>query len=644
MKFVMIRVHEEAYIKNNSKLTKLKFIPLPLGSIHTDGWLLNQLHIQANGLSGHLDEFWPDISESGWIGGKAEGWERGPYWLDGIIPLAFLLDDDKLKRKVTKWVDYILNHQHKDGWLGPVKNNKGIEYDPWPVFLVLKAMIQYQEVTKDKRIIPAMDKFFRKLNILLEDKTFWNGKISMLEWGRHRCAELILSIYWLYEQTNEKWLLSLSNKVHAKGYDWSKNFNKFKYKNKTKKESFNMITHVVNNAMAIKYPGVWYRQSHAKKDKNSVYKILETLDTYHGQITGVFTGDEHLAGKNPSQGTELCSVVEYMFSLEILASILGDVSLLDRLERIAFNALPATFSPDMWAHQYDQQVNQVICKVAEDRIYTTNGPDSNIYGLEPHYGCCTANMHQGWPKYASHLWMKTQDSGLAVVAYAPSKVVTKIKNNPVKVDLKTDYPFDETLHFKITVKQPVKFPLYLRIPAWTKKATIKVNKENSISVASGKFYCIDRKWSKTTSITLHLPMEFKTQRRYNNSISVERGPLIYSLKIGENWKLIKGKLPHGDWEVHPTTPWNYALNINIDDMEKSMQLEKKSIGDCPFSPKGAPVAIKILGSRIPEWTLEHNAAGSIPKSPANSSKPLEELMLIPYGCTNLRVTEFPTLE
>src|SRR5947199_9819493 len=113
-----------------------------------------------------------------------------------------------------------------------------------------------------------------------------------------------------------------------------------------------------------------------------------------------------------------------MFSLEHLLGIVGDAAFGDRLEHIAYNALPATFKPDMWAHQYDQQVNQVICAVSEDPIYTTNGPEANIFGLEPNFGCCTANMHQGWPKFAAHLWMCTLDHGLAAISYAPCIVTT----------------------------------------------------------------------------------------------------------------------------------------------------------------------------------------------------------------------------
>jgi len=124
----------------------------------------------------------------------------------------------------------------------------------------------------------------------------------------------------------------------------------------------------------------------------------------------VFTGDECLAGTRPTHGTELCAVVELAFSLETLIWTLGDPVFADQLERVIFNALPATFTADMWAHQYDQQVNQVMCSAREDRIWNTNGPESNLFGLEPNYGCCTANFSQGWPKFAHHLWMRSGDT------------------------------------------------------------------------------------------------------------------------------------------------------------------------------------------------------------------------------------------
>ncbi len=612
--------------------------PLPLGEIRPSGWLLAQLRIQAAGLSGHLDEFWPDVAKSGWIGGKAEGWERGPYWLDGVVPLAFLLDDETLKVKVRRWVDYILEHQHSDGWLGPVRDaHYGYEYDPWPAYVTLKALTQYYEAVRDRRVIAAMQRFLRRLDKVLDQQ-------PLKSWGHFRWADLVVSIHWLYEQTHERWLLDLAAKVRAQGFDWHAHFENFPYKEKTRPGEYNLANHVVNNAMAIKEPGVWSRQSDTAAGRRGAFTIMEMLDTYHGQATGVFTGDEHLASRSPSQGTELCAVVEYMYSLETLIAILGDARLGDRLERIAFNALPATFKPDMWAHQYDQQVNQVVCRVVEDRIWTNNDVDSNIFGLDPNFGCCTANMHQGWPKFATHLWMRSPDGGLAAVAYAPSTVRTELQGQPVAIELQTDYPFGDRLRFTVHVPEPARFPILLRIPEWAADAEVGTPGGTVEKVQAGSFHRIEQTWTDGTAITLRLPMKPQITRGYHDSAIVSRGPLVYALRIGEEWKLIKGEPPHGDWEVYPTTPWNYALDLDPAAPESSIRFDAHASGPSLFSPEGAPIKALVSGRRLPRWDLEHNAAAPPPQSPVESSQPLETLTLLPYGCTNLRVAEFPILK
>ena len=589
------------------RLAPLAFCPLPLGSVQPAGWLLRQLRIQADGLSGHLDEIWPDVGESGWIGGGAEGWERGPYWLDGVTPLAYLLDDERLKEKMRRWFDYILEHQHDDGWLGPVKDTSAGEkyraYDPWPVFVFLKALTQYHEATGERRAIPAMQRFFRRLDALLDES-------PLFDWGRFRWADLVLSIHWLYERIGEGWLLELAEKAHRQGHDWEAQFVEFPYREKMVPGQLSLATHVVNNAMAIKTPGVWYRQSPDVVRRRAAWEMIETLDRYHGQVTGVLSGDEHYAGKSPSQGTELCAVVEYMYSLEVLLAVLGDPQFADRLERIAYNALPATFSPDMWAHQYDQQVNQVICRVAEDRVYVNNGPEANIFGLEPNFGCCTANMHQGWPKLTAHLWMATPDGGLAAMVYAPCVVRAPMGDGFVKVTVETDYPFDDTVQISVSAPDGAVVPLHLRAPAWARGAEICID-DKCCGIEPGTFRRVEV--GDGSMLRLRLPMVPVAQRRYNGAVSIERGPLVYSLRIGEDWQLIGGEPPHGDWEVYPTTPWNYALELDPDDPAASLEFTQRPVGDVPFSPQGAPIMVRARGRRLPQWSLEHNAAAPAPQ-------------------------------
>jgi uncharacterized protein len=626
-----------------SGLARPSFTPLRLGSIKAQGWLLRQLRLQAAGLSGHLDQFWPDVANSQWFGGDADGWERAPYWLDGVIPLAWTLDEPELKRRISGYIDHIVKNQRADGWYSPYPADADSKpYDLWAILLANKVLIQYHEATGEGKVLQAVQRNLEAVNRTLERTPLFN-------WGRFRWFEGLIPVFYVYELTREPWLLDLARRLREQGFDYQGFFEGEDVTVPTPRRGlWKWTKHVVNTAMAPKATALAWRLTGAETDRQFPSRMLELLDRYHGQVTGIFTGDECLAGKNPIQGTELCAVVELLYALEMLVSVFGDPSFADRLERVAYNALPATFTPDMWAHQYDQQVNQVQCTINPEHLFTTNGPESNIYGLEPNFGCCTANMHQGWPKFAAHLWMATAEEGVAAVAYAPSTAEFVSHGIPVTVSLDTEYPFRETLRLTVRTGAPVRFPLVLRVPVWAEGASLRVAGEEQ-RMNPGTFHSLDRDWSGTVEVDLRFPMRAKASRRYNDGVAIERGPLVYSLLIGENWTRVNAdkphrELPHGDFEVRPSSPWNYGLVIDDKAPERGLHFEERPVGEMPFSPEGAGMAARVRGRRLPRWQMNHGWAAEFAPGPHESSEPLEELTLIPYGCTNIRVTEFPVLK
>ncbi len=608
-------------------LRKLAMTPFECAAIQPMGWLAKQLQLQAEGLCGNLDLVWPDVRDSAWLGGQSEGWERVPYWLDGFIPMAYLLRDEQLIVRAKRYMNAILAQQAEDGWICPCKPEERKNYDLWAVLLIAKVMTVYADCSGDPRIQPALTAVLYQLNQHLNSNT-------LFDWGASRWFEGLIPIFWLYQRQPADWLLTLAHKLELQGFDWSKILHSG-FLDQPKRE-WNFLTHVVNIAMMLKSEALMSRLDGRNADEFAL-QALHFLDEKHGMANGHFTGDECLAGDSPLQGSELCGVVEAMYSYEQLLSISGNAYWAERLEKLAFNALPAAISPDMWSHQYDQQTNQIECSILDKEhvVFGTNGGESHLYGLEPTYGCCTANFGQGWPKLALSAWMQTEQ-GITSVLPLPSQLSTNVQGVPVQCRLETNYPFREELHYTITVEQPLRFELTLRIPAAAVAATV-----NGRQAEPGSYYHLDQLWQGSIEIQVILRFETKIRQRPRDLVCVERGPLLYSVAIAERWlkreyekKGVMRKFPYCDYEIFADSAWNYALT----DANFSVDLPAFEAG---FSSINPPVVLLAQMVRI-AWAQENRICHLLPDSlePQGASHLVK---MIPYGCSNLRLTEFPFL-
>ena len=591
--------------------------------IKPQGWLRSQLEIQAKGLSGNLHKIWPDIRDSAWIGGNREGWERVPYWLDGFIPLAYLLENDEMIATVKKYIDAILGMQQPDGWICPCEKEKRAKYDTWAIQLICKTLKVYYDCSGDGRIPQVIYRVMKNYYELLK-----SGEIKLFGWGRYRWFESFVSLNFLYEKYNEDWIRDLAKIIKEQGYDYDSVTEKWKKPS----HKWQMSTHIVNMTMMLKAEAV----SHdllGKEYTDNAEKLRTILDKYNGTAFEGFTGDEVLSGLDPTKGTELCAVVEQMYSYEEIFAHTGENKWAERLEIVGFNALPATLSEDMWTHQYVQQVNQIACeKTMIMAPWSTNGPYAHTFGLEPNYGCCTANFNQGWPKFALSPFMHNGDTIINSLM-----LPSVLKDDGITIKLKTDYPFENKMHYSINSDKAFNF--IIRIPSFAKK--LKVNGENST--------VNDLEFAIKTGET-EIEVEFEAtpylKKRPNDLYALQMGSLLFSVPIKYEKKMreytkkgVERKFPYCDYQFVPKTPWNYGYS------DDDFAVKFNGIGDIPFSQENPPVTIKANMQKI-NWGLKfpyRSVARKTPKSriPVSAA---EKIDLCPYGCAKLRMTEMPKLK
>jgi len=622
---------DDFYTGNRPPLLPSPLIKLPLGAVRPEGWIRQQMELMAEGFSGRLTEIsqWCRFDGSAWASAKGEGefgWEELPYWLRGFTALAYVLQDQRLIAEAQRWIDPILSSQDAEGWFGPRANRE--RPDLWPNMVAMFALRSHYEATGDERVIPLMTKYFRwQMTLPIE-------RYLPESWQKWRGGDNLDSIYWLYNHTGEAWLLDLARLNHERTADWAGGIPTW---------------HGVNITQGFREPGEYYQQTHDVRYLKATERNYDTAIGEYGQAPGgMFGADENCRPgyTDPRQAAETCSMAEIMNSFEMLLAITGDPAWADRCEEVAFNSLPASQMPDYKGLHYLTAPNMVQLDKENKSPGVQNGGCMLAYN--PHdYRCCQHNIAFAWPYFAERLWMATPGNGLAAVFYAPSEVKARVgKGAEVRITETTDYPFGETVEFRLAMAGTAQFPLMLRIPAWCERARIKVNgKAVKLATRPSSWATLKRIWHDDDVVTLEFPMAIrvKTWEKNKSAVSVYRGPLAYSLRIGERWARFGGTDEWPAFEVFPTTPWNYGLVLDARDPDASFEVHRKpgALAKQPFDVNAAPIEITAKARKIPAWQMEGGLVGQLQQSPAKSAEPVETITLIPMGCARLRISAFP---
>jgi len=642
------------YINNRLPLKQNALLKLPVGSIVPQGWLGKYLELQKNGLTGHLGEIsaWLSKKNNAWLSsdGKGEyGWEEVPYWLKGYANLGYILKDPKIIAESKIWLEAAIKSQRPDGYFGPLilRNNKP---DLWGNMIMLWCLQSYYEYSADPRVLTLMTNYF-KWQASLPDSFFLKDY-----WENSRGGDNLLSVYWLYNRTKgNEWLMDLADKIHRNTANW-----------RQKNDLPNW--HNVNIAQCFREPATYYLKSQSSDDLKATYANFHFVRQVFGQVPGgMFGADENARPgyTDPRQGVETCGMVEQMASNEILLGITGDPFWADHAEDVAFNTYPAAVTADFKALRYITSPNMSI----SDSHNHAPGIDNNgpFLMMNPFSSrCCQHNHSQGWPYYAEHLYMATNDNGVAAVLYAASNADVKVGNNQkIRIQQSSNYPFEESIRLVIgTNGKTIDFPLYLRIPAWAKQAQIKINGKTENVESGAKYIRIDRKWKDNDQVELSLPMSIvlNTWTANKNAVSIERGPLTFALKIKENyvqkdskasaigdskWQETADPAKWPSYEILPASDWNYGLLQNQLTTPDQLKVVKRAWPKdaFPFEADAVPISIMVKAKKVDGWKIDENGlTGVLPLSPVASQAAVQEVELIPMGAARLRIAAFPTVK
>jgi len=626
------------YVGNRPPLVNAPFVKLPPRAIFPGGWLRKQLELQAAGFHGHLGEISRFLvkENNGWLDPSADkhsGWEEVPYWLKGFLNCAYLVGDEQQIAEAKIWIEGALASQQPDGWFGPPSNRTRIDGAPdlWPNMIMLFCLQDYHDYTGDPRVIELMSRYCEYLQTI-PDERFLPGY-----WDNMRGGDLLFSVYWLYNRTGQERLLELAAKVHRRTARWDQDV---------------INWHNVNMCQAFGEPATYYLQSKAETDLQAAYRNWQKIRETYGQVPGgLFGGDENCRPGfvGPRQAIETCGIIEAMLSHETLLVISGDPLWADRCEDAAFNSLPAALTADIKALRYLTAPNMIL----SDRANKSPGLQNSgpMLLMDPHlHRCCQHNWGHGWPYFAQHLWLATPDNGLAAVFFQESRVTAKVADGTeVTIEQETHYPFDGTVRFTIKTPRPVAFPLYLRVPEWCATPRLAIGgRAIDVQGRPSSYLRLDRTWASGDWVELTLPMDIALRRweKNMNSVSVDRGPLTYSLRIEEQYVRQGGTDDWPAWEIHPASPWNYGLVLDAQDAAASFQVVQKPwpSSDMPFTLEDAPIELRAKGKRIPAWRQDRlGLVGSLQPSPVSSAEPEEAITLIPMGVARLRISSFPVI-
>ena len=600
-----------------------------------EGWMKEALTTQRNGLTAHIQVAGAPFDKEGWGDAtqkKMDRWEdfeQTGYWADGALRCGYLIDDPELTQRVKEWIDFQIDHPKEDGFIGPELHNL------WPHVVFFRVIMAEYSRNPSPKIIKALSNHYKNA---ARSQTLI--KTGGPEWDFNERTMLhIEMLCWLYQQTNDAFFIEKAENTY-KAFC-------------SRKSPFTMqaflsdevpIVHSVSSFETLKIPVILYINTGKKEYLDAAIHGIQKVYKYHGLADGIPSGNEAHDGNMPNEVHETCCVSDAQWALGYFLQATGDVQWADLMEKICFNAAFSVVWKDFKSLQYYSSPNQVIAKNNSSFCMYVGGQDRMAYRIAHGPACCNGNMNRMIPLFCSRQWMKKGDNGIVAAMYAPSSFTTKLKGskNEITIQEETNYPFEETIRFRMKMKRSTPFSFWLRIPQWCKGASITVNGQAAdIVCKAGTFVEVQRKFSDGDIIELKLPMKAKSVSMPYDGVAFERGPLVFSLNVKAQEEITETRELDGikfqSRILTPLSEWNYAP-VDTENIEVVNSNDYSNI----WNPETTPVRLKVKAVTVTNWQLYRD--NFTPYMPSVIRKGEEKVIeLVPVGTTVLRMTVFPDI-
>lgn len=521
---------------------------LPIGQVKPGGWIREQmLRDLHQGFAGHLGELCHEASSdifashrnhagsanqanvenNEWWNGETEG-----NWRNGQIMMAYLTEDKQTIEKVDEYVAHILSFQDQDGYLGvfapEVRFSKPGEL--WTQTCLMRGLLAYSDLAGKKEVLAAVR---RAIDLTISSYESRNTPIPFDPTisGQGLSHDLMISdvMERLFEMTSEPryrdFTVGLYEKLsrYTPGADTSLN--------SLLDPQRPFVNHGANTFEAIRVP-LWLWFATGRQDlKRASMNALEKLSRYT-ELSGSDVSEEWIKDLKPDPSTteyEYCGTKEMQFTLQSALQKTGEASLGDKIETIWFNAAQGSRLPDGSAVSYLTSDNRLHC----DGL-SADGRQPEIRNkFSPTHAdvavCCNPNATQVAPLFVRGMWMRHSQRGLAALLYGPCSVSTVVDGVPVRIEERTNYPFDHEVEFEIRPDRELAFPLYLRDPSWSGATRVRCN--GASIQHQGSYWVVQKSWQKGDRLRMTFAPVVRQVRATNGEVALQYGPLLFAQAI-----------------------------------------------------------------------------------------------------------------